>query len=163
MLFIICINLFITSFIGMITRYFFEYMSFIVILSIVLFYYLYDKVKNKCLKKMLEIFFIIIFCYSIFINFCLLFCENNAFYYAPTSAGNYLKTVNFLFMLPSPPCLWMPGWSAPQTGSRARSARQQSRCPGRSADAGTAVCTSTCWAVPPWTYPSSGRISGRRT
>lgn len=81
----------------MINRYFFEWMCFVVILSIILFYYLYDKVKTKKLKNILNIFFILIFCYSVFINICLLFCENNAIYYAPASAGNYLKTITFLF------------------------------------------------------------------
>jgi len=97
MLVVICTNIFITSFIGMVTRYFFEYMSFIVILSIILFYYLYNIAKTKNLKNMLNVFFTIIFIYSVFINICLLFCENNSLYYAPVSGDNYLRIVNFLF------------------------------------------------------------------
>ncbi|WP_413852857.1 hypothetical protein [Candidatus Ruminimicrobium bovinum] len=97
MVFVICINLFITSFIGMVTRYFFEWMFFIVILSIILFYYLYDKAKTKNLKNILNIFFVLIFCYSVFINVCLLFCENNAMLFAKTNPENYIQAINFLF------------------------------------------------------------------
>lgn len=97
MMFVIIVNLIVTSFIGMITRYFFEYMLFCVILSMILFYYLYDNVTSNRLKKILNIFFILMFVYSAFINVSLLFCENNALFYARTSGDNYISVINFLF------------------------------------------------------------------
>lgn len=102
MLFVVCINIFIPGFIGMTTRYFFEYMPFIVILSISLFYYLYDKLQTKRLKNLVIIFFTTVFIFTLFINICLLFCEKNSLYCEPTSVRNYLKTVNFLFNLHLP-------------------------------------------------------------
>ncbi len=97
MLFVIIINLVVTSFIGMVTRYFFEYMSFIIILSILLFYYLYYREKTVSQKKLWNLFFVLMFVYSTFMNVSLLFCENNSLFYAPTSNDNYVNIINFLF------------------------------------------------------------------
>jgi hypothetical protein len=97
MLVVAIVNLFATSFIGMVIRYFFEYMSLMVIISIILFYYVYSREENRSLKIMLNIYFILFFVYSLFINISCLFCENYSAYYARTSAGNYIKIINFLF------------------------------------------------------------------
>ncbi len=94
---VVMINIFVISFVGMVIRFFFEYMSFIVVLSLILFYYVYTKLNTNFLKKTAEIFFILIFVYSVFINISLLFCENNSKFYAPSSRDNYPKTVQFLF------------------------------------------------------------------
>ena len=97
MLSVAFINLFITSFIGMVIRYFFEYMSLIVIIVITLFYYLYNNEENKYLKTTLNIYFVLFFIYSSFVIVSCLFCEKYSLYYAETSANNYLKIINFLF------------------------------------------------------------------
>lgn len=96
-LFVICVNFFVTSFIGMVGRYSFEYISFAVILSMILLYYLYNETKSRCLKKILNTSFVLIFIYVVFINISLLFCENNSLFYAPTSGDNYINVINFLF------------------------------------------------------------------
>lgn len=97
MLVVAIVNLFATSFIGMVIRYFFEYMSLIVIISIILFYYVYSREENRSLKIMLNIYFILFFVYSLFINISCLFCENYSAYYARTSSDNYFKIISFLF------------------------------------------------------------------
>ena len=97
MLFVIFINLVITSFIGMVIRYFFEWMPFAIILSMILFFHLYVKIKTKFLKRITNIFFVIIFIYSIFMNVSLLFSKNNSLFYVSSSQNNYDKTINFLF------------------------------------------------------------------
>ncbi len=94
---VICINIFVTSFIGMVNRYFVEYMPFIIILLLLLFNYVNSKINTKFLKKVMKIFFVLIFIYSVFINVSLLFCENNSIFYADSSKGNYDKTVQFLY------------------------------------------------------------------
>lgn len=97
MLSVAIINLFITSFVGMIIRYLFEYMSLIVIISLILFYYLYNNEKNKLLKKTLNIYFVLLFIYSSFMIISCLFCERYSLYYVKTSADNYLHLIDFLF------------------------------------------------------------------
>ena len=97
MLFVAVINLFVTSFIGMVSRYFFEYMSFMVLISIILFYYLYSNVKDKLLKAVLNTYFILLFVYSLFVNISCLFCEKYSLYYLGSSAYNYSKIIKFLF------------------------------------------------------------------
>ena len=91
------INLFVTSFIGMVIRYFFEYMSLIVIISLILFYYLYNNEKNKFLKRILTLYFVLLFIYSSFMIVSCLFCREYSFYYIKTSAHNYSNIINFLF------------------------------------------------------------------
>ena len=97
MLLVAGINLFVTSFIGMVSRYFFEYMSLIVFVSIFLFYYLYSNEEDKLLKTMLNVYFILLFVYSLFMNISCLFCENFSVYYSGSSANNYSKIIEFLF------------------------------------------------------------------
>lgn len=97
MLFVAGINLFITSFIGMVSRYFFEYMSLIVPISLILFYYLYNIAEDKLLKRVLNVYFILLFIYSIFMNISCLFCEKYSLYYFGSSAYNYSKIIKFLF------------------------------------------------------------------
>ncbi|MBO7611967.1 MAG: hypothetical protein J6T23_07150 [Elusimicrobia bacterium] len=97
MLFVAGINLFITSFIGMVSRYFFEYMSLIVPMSLILFYYLYSNAEDKLLKTVLNVYFILLFIYSVFMNMSCLFCEKFSLYYYGSSADNYLKIIGFLF------------------------------------------------------------------
>lgn len=97
MIIVVIINVFVTSFIGMICRYFFEYMPFIIILSMQLFYYMYSKLNTKFLKNISEIFFVLIFIYSIFINISLVFSNNYAIFYKETSRNNYAKIVKILY------------------------------------------------------------------
>ena len=97
MLFVAGMNLFVTSFIGMVSRYFFEYMSLVVSISLILFYYLYSNEDSKLSKTILNIYFVSFFIYSLFMNISCLFCERYSIYYAGTSADNYSKILNFLF------------------------------------------------------------------
>ena len=70
-------NFIVTSLFGIIQRYIFEYLFLITILSIIMFLFYIYKTKDKILKYFLNIIFVIIFFWSIFINISLLFCRKN--------------------------------------------------------------------------------------
>jgi hypothetical protein len=98
LLFIAIINFTITSLIGgIITRYVFEYLSILVIVSLLIFYYLLNKQKNYKFQLVLYILFITIFIFSMYINISLLFCEKNSIFFNIESANNYETIINFLF------------------------------------------------------------------
>lgn len=91
------INIFIASFFGMIIRYIFEYLSLMVILSVIMFLYYIGKIEDKLTKNLANFLFILIFIFSIFINISLLFCKENFWEYTSLKDTNYTKVVNFLF------------------------------------------------------------------
>lgn len=96
--FISTVNFFVdTSIGGIIQRFLFEYLCILVLISIIIFYYLYTSTKSVLIKYSLNIFFIAIYIFSIYINISLLFCYENSLFYRALSNGNYEKIVNFLF------------------------------------------------------------------
>lgn len=95
--FISIINLLIgTSVAGIVQRYIFEYLCLIVLISIITFYYIYTYTKSVLMKYLLNIFFITVYIFSIYINISLLFCYENSLFYKDTNNGNYEKVVQFL-------------------------------------------------------------------
>lgn len=94
---IVIINIVITSFIGMVNRYSLEYLSIIVILSTIIFLFYLNEIKDNLTKIFLNFLFTTMFIYSIFINISLLFCKENAVFYALSSGDNYMKIIKFLF------------------------------------------------------------------
>ncbi len=95
--FISTVNFFVdTSIGGIIQRFLFEYLCILVLISIIIFYYLYTSTKSVLIKYSLNIFFIAIYIFSIYINISLLFCYENSLYYRASSNGNYEKIVDFL-------------------------------------------------------------------
>ncbi len=97
MLFTIIINIIVTGFIGMIIRYIFEYLSIMVILSLIFFNYLYSRIQNKLLKYYINFLFTIMVAYSIFINIALLFCKENFWLFPLLYNTICNKVVRFLF------------------------------------------------------------------
>lgn len=97
MIFVICLNLLITSFIGSVTRYQFEYLALIAILSIVVFFFYFNRINDKVLRAFLCIVFIIVFVWSIFINSSLLLCKDNFRYGDPSRKGYITQITKFLF------------------------------------------------------------------
>ncbi|MBO7612042.1 MAG: hypothetical protein J6T23_07525 [Elusimicrobia bacterium] len=97
---VILINLTITTLFGVLIRYTFEYFLFVLILSIIMFYYYLNNVKDKLLKRFLNIVFIMIFAWSMFVNTSLMFCENNFkdnYDYIALEGIYYKQMVDFLF------------------------------------------------------------------
>ena len=97
MLFTIIINIIVTGFIGMIIRYIFEYLSIMIILSLISFNYLYSQIQNKLLKYYINILFTIMVAYSVFINISLLFCKENFWLFPMLHNSMYNKVTSFLF------------------------------------------------------------------
>lgn len=97
LLLVIIMSIIITSFFGMIIRYIFEFLSLMLILSIVIFMFYINETKDKTLKNFLIFLFISIFIFSMFINISLLFCEENFWNFQTLANTNYSKIVNFLF------------------------------------------------------------------
>lgn len=97
MIFVIFLNLFVTSFIGSFTRYQFEYLVLIAILSIVISYFYFNKINDKILKIFFCIAFIMLFAWSVFINSSLLLCEENLTYGDPSRKVYIAYVKNFLF------------------------------------------------------------------
>ncbi|MFA6614417.1 MAG: hypothetical protein WCS83_06545 [Endomicrobiia bacterium] len=94
---IILCNLFISSVFGMTQRYVFEIVYLGIIVAILSFYYIYDKLSNNFYKNIANLTFILLFVFSIYINFSLLFCNNNAtFYVFSNNAEIYKKVLSFL-------------------------------------------------------------------
>lgn len=87
------INLCVSSIIGVVQRYVFEYMYILVLLSLISFYIVYSFIKYK--KLMLSLF-TIIFIWTIYINFSVVLCSNNAHLYAYTNPNFYSAVINFL-------------------------------------------------------------------
>ena len=97
MIFVVCLNLLITSFIGSVTRYQFEYLVLIVILSIVIFYFYFNKINDKMLRNFICVVFIMVFVWSVILNSSLLLCKEN-FIYGDSSRKEYIAHItNFLF------------------------------------------------------------------
>ena len=94
---IILINIIVTGFFGMVMRYLFEYLALMVILSVIVFNFLYNEVKSVFVKHLLTVFFVLITCYSLYANTALLLSEKNSVFYALVSGFNYLKITGFLF------------------------------------------------------------------
>jgi hypothetical protein len=95
--FISILNLFIdTSAAGIVQRYIFEYLYLGVLISIIIFYYLYTNTQSVLMKYLLNIFFITVYVFSIYINISLLFCYENSLFYTASSNGNYEKIIRFL-------------------------------------------------------------------
>ena len=93
----IVINIILTSFFGMVIRYIFEFLSLMIILSVIIFLFYINNIKDKLTKNYLKFLFIMIFVFSMFINMSLLFCRENFWSYPTLKNTNYTKTVNFLF------------------------------------------------------------------
>jgi hypothetical protein len=93
----VIISIIITSFVGMINRYSLEYLSIIIILSILIFFFYLNKIDDRTTRNFLNFLFILIFVYSIFINISLLFCTENAKFYTSSSGNNYIKIIKLLF------------------------------------------------------------------
>ncbi len=91
------ISIIVTSFFGMIIRYIFEFLSLMIILSIVMFLFYINEAKDKILKNFLKFSFVSIFIFSIFINISLLFCKENFWIFQIISGTNYLKIIKLLF------------------------------------------------------------------
>ena len=97
-IFIVITNFITTGLItGIVLRYVFEYLSFMVIISLLIFCYLLDKQKNNLHISILYILFAVIFIFSIYINISLLFCEESSLAFNIECANNYEKTIKFLF------------------------------------------------------------------
>ena len=91
-------NFTVTSLItGIVTRYVFEYLSILLIISLLIYYYLLKKWKKFNLQLILNILFIIVFIFTIYINISLLFCERNANFFNIASSNNYEKLTKLLF------------------------------------------------------------------
>ena len=98
LLFIAITNFTVTSLItGIVTRYVFEYLSILLIISLLIYYYLLKKWKRFNLQLILNILFIIVFIFTIYINISLLFCERNANFFNIASSNNYEKLTKLLF------------------------------------------------------------------
>ena len=97
LIFIPLINLLIDSSVaGIAQRYIFEHLYLGVLISIIIFYYLYLNTKSVLIKYLLHISFITIYVFSIYINISLLFCYENSLFYKATSNGNYEKLIQLL-------------------------------------------------------------------
>ena len=94
---VIIISVITTSFFGMVTRYIFEYLSIMIILSLIFFNYLYSQIQNKLLKYYINILFTIMVAYSVFINISLLFCKENFWLFPMLHNSMYNKVISFLF------------------------------------------------------------------
>ena len=97
---VILINLTITTLFGVLIRYTFEYFLFVLILSIIMFYYYLNNAKDKLLKRFINIVFIMIFAWSMFVNISLMFCGNNFkdnYDYIALEGICYKQIVDFLF------------------------------------------------------------------
>lgn len=93
---IIIINFSIANIAGFNQRYISEYISFIILICIIIFYYLYTNTTSIAIKYLMNIFFILIYIFSIYMNISLLFCNLNSIPYKEVSSGNYEKIVDFL-------------------------------------------------------------------
>lgn len=91
------ISIFVACFYGMIIRYIFEFLSLMIIISIIIFLFYINETKDKTLKNFLIYLFVLIFIYSTFINISLLFCKENFWNFEILANTNYTKIVNFLF------------------------------------------------------------------
>lgn len=87
------IGLFVSSIIGIVQRYVFEYMYVLILLSLVSFYIYYSFTKHK---KLVLSFFTVMFIWTIYINFSVVLCSNNAQLYAYTNPDFYNSVINFL-------------------------------------------------------------------
>ncbi len=93
------ISLIVTSFVGMVNRFFFEYLSIMMIISVAVYNFIFNGIKNKKEKTLINILFILMFFYSVFINISLLFSLPNAGYFVTSekSMVDYINIINFLF------------------------------------------------------------------
>ncbi|MDD3054038.1 MAG: hypothetical protein PHG84_06550 [Endomicrobiaceae bacterium] len=89
------INLLVVSSIGVVQRFVFEYMSIAVIISLLSFYFIYEQNKKQ-MKKILNVAFIFIFIFAIYINISLIFDENNSSFYSFSNPNMYNNIVSFL-------------------------------------------------------------------
>jgi len=91
------VDIIVINFFGMVIRFIFEYLSLMILLSVILFLFYISEEKEKTMKYFLNIIFIMIFVHSIFINTSLLFCKEN---FAPYWSPNEIKhsqIVKYLF------------------------------------------------------------------
>ncbi|MBR3628329.1 MAG: hypothetical protein IKN42_05750, partial [Elusimicrobia bacterium] len=94
---VIIINIIIISFFGIVIRYIFEFLSLMVILSVTIFFFYFNRTTDKSTRFFLNLLFIFIFVYSVFINISLLFCRENFWFYPTMTNTNYSKIIEFLF------------------------------------------------------------------
>ena len=98
MIFVVFINVFVISFFGMAIRYIYEYLSLMIILSISVYCFYMSDTKDKMLKNFLNIVFLMMFLWSMFINVSLLFCKMNILDVTTDLSVTYFsKVVKFLF------------------------------------------------------------------
>jgi len=97
LLFATTINIIVISFYGTITRYIFEYLFSIVILSIIIFLFYINELNDTTLKMFLTILFTLIFIFSLFINISLLFCKENFLIQDSLTKTYYENIVEILF------------------------------------------------------------------
>jgi hypothetical protein len=97
MIFIIVINIIIASIFGMVIRYIFEFSSLMIIVSLIIFLFYISTMEDRTVKIFLNILFVLIFIFSIFINTSLLFCRENFWTHDSLKNTNYTEIVNFLF------------------------------------------------------------------
>lgn len=97
MILVIIINIIVSSFFGMVIRYIFEFLSLMIILSIIMFLFYQDNIENRLTKIFFNSTFILIFGFSMFINISLLFCRENFWNFVTLKNTNYTNIINFLF------------------------------------------------------------------
>lgn len=91
------INIVVLNFYGMIIRYIFEYLSLMLILSIIIFLVYINNITDKLTKNFLNLLFILIFVYSVFINISLLFCKENFLAHDSLKNTCYTSIIKILF------------------------------------------------------------------
>ena len=94
MILVIIISIITTSFFGMVIRYIFEYLSIMLILSVIMYIYYITKIEDALSKIFFNFIFTMFFAYSFFINISLLFsiCQDSAYY-----SKEYLFFIKLLF------------------------------------------------------------------
>ena len=91
------VNIIAVNFFGMVIRFVFEYLSLMILLSVIIFLFYISEQKEKSMKYFLNIIFVIMFAFSVFINISLLFCkENFATYWSPNDI-KHGQIVKYLF------------------------------------------------------------------
>lgn len=91
---VIIISVITTSFFGMVTRYIFEYLSIMIILSVIIYIFYVTKIEDCLLKNFFNLMLTLFFAYSFFINISLLLSiyQDSAYY-----SKEYFYLIKILF------------------------------------------------------------------
>ncbi len=91
------VSIIVASFFGMIIRYIFEFLSLMVILSVITFFHYINVTDDKLLKKFFYFLFILVFVFSVFMNTSLLFCKENFKIHNTLRKTYYTTVIKTLF------------------------------------------------------------------